>query len=97
MAEVNELAMLRCVSAGRRERTSSNILLVRKHQKERIFHFSVIDNAMQLLSGLVYAVAITRVDNEDQALGAFTSLASISTFDSASLVTYQRNNVSTKV
>ena len=90
--------MLRCVLAERRQRTSSNILLVRKHQKERIFHFSVIDNAMQLLSRLVYAIAITRIDNEDQALGAYTSLASISTFDSAShVVTYQRNNVSTEV
>jgi len=51
-------------------RTSAEILLVRKHQQQRILHFSVLDNPCEFLLGLVDAGAIVGVDDEDETLGA---------------------------
>lgn len=50
--------------------TSWNILLVRKHQQQRIFHFAILNNPRQLAPRLVYPVAVVAVNDEDKALGA---------------------------
>nr|POF11644.1 hypothetical protein CFP56_44482 [Quercus suber] len=50
--------------------TSCNILLVREHQQQSVLHLAVLDDALQLVLGLVHAVAVIRVDDEDQALRA---------------------------
>jgi hypothetical protein len=46
------------------------ILLVRKHQQQRILHFAVLDDARQLGLCLVKTVAVGRIDDEDEALRA---------------------------
>ena len=51
-------------------RTSAEILLVRKHQQQRILHFSVLDNPCEFLLGLVDTGAVVGVDDEDETLGA---------------------------
>ena len=50
--------------------TSFDVLLVRKHQQQRVFHFSVQYYPMQLLPGLVDTRTIKRVDDEDETLCA---------------------------
>jgi hypothetical protein len=54
--------------SAHRVRTSWQILLVRKHQQQRILHFPVLDDARELRPCLVDAVAVVGVDDEDQAL-----------------------------
>jgi hypothetical protein len=54
--------------------TSAEILLVRKHQQQRILHFPVLDDPCELRPCLVDAVAVVRVDNEDKALGAYSTV-----------------------
>ena len=56
------------VRARDRRLTLCQILLVRKHEQQTIFHFPIIDDAVQLLPRLVHPGAIARIDNEDQAL-----------------------------
>jgi hypothetical protein len=55
-----------------RLRTSLQILLVRKHQQQRILHFSILDDPRELRPRLVDTVAVIRVDDEDKTLGAYT-------------------------
>ena len=49
---------------------SGDILLVGKHKQQRLLHFPIEYDAMQLLSRLIYAVAVVAVDNENKALGS---------------------------
>ena len=51
--------------------TSLKILLVRKHQQQRILHFPVLNDTRKLRPGLFNAVAIVGVDDEYQALGSY--------------------------
>ena len=50
--------------------TSVDILLVGKDQQQGILHFAVLNDTGQLSASLVHAIAIDRVNDEDQALGA---------------------------
>lgn len=50
--------------------TIGQILLVGKHEEQAILHLAVVDDAMQLLAGLLDARAVRRVNDEDEALGA---------------------------
>lgn len=50
--------------------TIGEILLVGEYEQQRVLHFPIVDDAVQLLPGLVYTGAIGRIDNEDQALGS---------------------------
>lgn len=50
---------------------TGNVLLVREHQEKSILHLTVLDDASQLGSCLVNTVAVVRVNNEDQSLGAY--------------------------
>jgi hypothetical protein len=45
-------------------------LLVGKDEKQAVLHFSVTENTVELLAGLVDALTITRVYDEDEALCA---------------------------
>jgi hypothetical protein len=58
------------------QRTSLQILLVREHQQQRILHFPVLDDTGELSAGFVDAVAVVRVDDENQTLSACDVLAS---------------------
>lgn len=53
-----------------KEPTFFQILLVGKDEEERVLHFAVVDDAVKLLAGLVYAGAVGGVDDEDETLGA---------------------------
>jgi hypothetical protein len=57
-----------------RVRTSWQILLVRKHQQQRILHFPVLDDPRELRFRLVDAAAVIGVDDEDKALGSYNSI-----------------------
>jgi hypothetical protein len=57
------------------QRTSLQILLVCKHQQQRILHFPVLDDTGELGTGLIDTVAVVRVDDEDQTLSACDLLA----------------------
>lgn len=46
------------------------VLLIGEDQDDGIPHFTVVDDAMQLLSGLVYPISVRTVHHEDQSLGA---------------------------
>lgn len=48
--------------------TSRYILLIGKHQQQRLLHLSIQYDAMELLSRLVDSGAVVRVDDEDEAL-----------------------------
>lgn len=48
--------------------TARDILLVGKDQKQRVLHFAIVDNLVQLRPGLLEAGGITRVHNEDETL-----------------------------
>jgi hypothetical protein len=61
-----------CVS---KLRTSLKILLVREHQQERILHFSILNNPCEFRSCLVDTVAVVGVDNEDKALGSWSTVS----------------------
>lgn len=50
--------------------TAWDILLVGKDQKQRVLHFAIVDNLVQLRASLLEAGGITRVHNEDKALCA---------------------------
>ena len=45
-------------------------MLVCENEDDGVPHFSVVDDPMQLLSGLVDPVSVGAVDDEDQALSA---------------------------
>lgn len=53
-----------------KQRTLLEILLVGEYQQQTVLHFSVVDDAVQLLSGLIHTGAVGRVDDEDETLGA---------------------------
>lgn len=53
---------------SRGRHTARDILLVGKNQKQRVLHFAIVDNLVQLRLGLLEAGGITRVHDEDQAL-----------------------------
>lgn len=59
----------------REQLTALNILLICKHQKQRLLHLTVIDNTEQLLSCLLNTLRVIRVDDEDQALRAAVIVA----------------------
>lgn len=46
-------------------RTPLEILLVGKHEQQRILHFSVLDDARKFGSCLVDTIAVVGVNNED--------------------------------
>lgn len=46
------------------------ILLVGKNEKERVLHLTVVDDAVQLLSGLINSGLVCRVNNKDKTLSA---------------------------
>ena len=54
-------------------RTALQILLVRKHQQQRVLHLTILDDTGELRPCLVDAVAVIRVDDEDKALGTCTT------------------------
>lgn len=54
----------------RQRLTSIDVLLVGKDKQKCILHFSILDDARQLGAGLLHAVTVVAVDNENQALGA---------------------------
>jgi hypothetical protein len=43
-------------------------LLVGKDEKQAVLHFPVTENTVKLLAGLIDALTITRVDDENEAL-----------------------------
>ena len=51
------------------------ILLIRKHQQQRIPQLVLIEHALQLLAGLDHTVAIVAVDDEDDALSVLEVVA----------------------
>jgi hypothetical protein len=54
-----------------RERlTSWNILLVGKDEQQGARHLAILDDARELGARLIHALAVRRVDDEDEALGA---------------------------
>jgi hypothetical protein len=53
-----------------RRHCTRDVLLVGKHQEQRLLHLAVEDDAVQLLSCLVDARAVVGVDDEDEALRA---------------------------
>ena len=55
--------------------TVRKILFVCKDKYNSIPHFSVVDNSMQLLSGLIYTVSISTVYNKDEALSSCVIMA----------------------
>ena len=55
-------------TGSRGRHTARDILLVGKDQKQRVFHFAIVDNLVQLRLGLLEAGGITRVHDEDQTL-----------------------------
>jgi hypothetical protein len=57
--------------------TSRQILLVGKHQQQRILHFPVLDDPCELGPRLLDAVAVVRVDDEDESLGSCALLAAV--------------------
>jgi hypothetical protein len=50
--------------------TSAQVLLVGKDEQQTLAHLAVADDAVQLLPRLVDALAVLRVDDEDEALRA---------------------------
>lgn len=46
------------------------VLLIGEDQNDGVPHFTVVDDAMQLLPGLIYAISIRTVHYKDQSLGA---------------------------
>lgn len=58
-----------------RVHTSWEILLVRKHQQQRILHFPVLNDTGQLCPRLIDSIAVIGVDNKDEALCACSPLA----------------------
>lgn len=50
--------------------TSWEILFVGKDEQETVLHFTIRDDAVELLSGLIYPVSVLRVNDKDQSLGA---------------------------
>jgi hypothetical protein len=60
-----------------RVRTSRQILLVGKHQQQSILHFPVLNNPCEFGPRLLDAVAIVRVDNEDEALSPCALLVNL--------------------
>jgi len=50
--------------------TSVDVLLVGKDQQQSILHFAILNDTSQLSASLIHAVAINRVNDEDQALSA---------------------------
>ena len=50
--------------------TSSDILLIRKNQQQRVLHLAIQDNPLQLLPRLIHPIPIVRVHHEYQALRA---------------------------
>ena len=56
-------------------RTSVEILLVGKDEQQRVLHFAILDDAGELSSSLVDAIAVVGVNDEDEALGACGMLA----------------------
>lgn len=52
----------------RRRLTTPNILLISKDQQQRVLHLAVLDDALEFVLGLVHAVAVIAVDDEDEAL-----------------------------
>lgn len=50
--------------------TSCDILLVGKHQQQRILHFAILNDTRQLVLRLGDPIAVVAVDNEDETLGA---------------------------
>jgi hypothetical protein len=59
------------------ERTSRQILLVGKHQQQRILHFPVLNDPCEFGPRLLDAVAVVRVDDEDEALGSCALLVGV--------------------
>lgn len=51
--------------------TTGHVLLVRKHEQQRVLHFPILNDARQLGAGLVYPVAILGVDDENETLCAY--------------------------
>jgi hypothetical protein len=49
--------------------TSRQILLISEHEQQALLHFSVAENPMKFLLGLVDTVTVLAVDNEDETLG----------------------------
>lgn len=54
-------------------RTSREILLVGEHEQQCVFHFTVLDDPSELRAGLVDAVAVVGINDEDEALGAWST------------------------
>jgi hypothetical protein len=52
-------------------RTSLEILLVCKHQQQRIFHFPVLDDPCEFRPCLVDTITVIRVDDEDKTLSSY--------------------------
>ena len=50
--------------------SARDVLLVGEDKEQRFFHLTVENDAVQLLSRLVYPCAVVGVDDEDEALGA---------------------------
>ncbi len=53
------------------ELTGGNILLVREHEQQAVLHLTILDDAMQFLSGLVDARSVGGVNDENEALSAW--------------------------
>jgi hypothetical protein len=51
-------------------RTSCQILLVRKHQQQRVLHFAVLDDAGELGPRFLNPALVVGVDDEDKTLSA---------------------------
>ena len=50
--------------------TSLEILLVRKHQQQRVLHFPILNNPCEFCPRLVDAVAVVGIDDEDETLSS---------------------------
>jgi hypothetical protein len=56
-------------------RTSVEVLLIGKDEQQCILHFAILDDAGELGSSLIDAVAVVGVNDKDEALGAYGMLA----------------------
>lgn len=52
------------------KRTARDILLVGKDQEQRVLHFAIVDDLVQLRPSLLEAGGIARIHDEDQTLCA---------------------------
>ena len=74
--------------------TTRDILLICKHEQQRLFHFSIQDDAMEFLPRFIDAGAVVGVDDEDETLCSCIVTAQVSI---SLLLVHQSRNIRSRM